>query len=128
MFVLYKYKLDIDTPTQHSRPMDWCADENDIDELIQKRLLADSADKNDYKPVNQPRAFTVSDKLSEGYVVADIPNFDPNSGPKFQDIQPQSIQYVRRYEKFDVSDWRQEHPENERKYCKFLDIVCRLKD
>ena len=127
MFLLYKFKRLGDRGADVDDPIDWSENENDV----YARFLQEIGDPNvtlDYIEVENPCAF--SQKLStykhnhkvEGYAIAELPNFDPSKVRAHLNPRVTSQDFVRRFDKFDLREWRKTD-NNERKLCDVLGIV-----
>ena len=95
----------------YGSPIDSCKNEADIDEMVKNHLQNSS---HDYIEAENPSDFAKMHHGQSGYVVVK------------DKLKPEgSADHLRRWDEFSLINWRK-NPDNERKLCELLGIVCRL--
>ncbi|MDE0644682.1 MAG: hypothetical protein OXH84_00370 [Gammaproteobacteria bacterium] len=115
MFVLFGYRKTDTLNTVYDGPLDQCDNESEIDNMVKKHLRKDSFD---YIKVDHPHMFSLGSVAYKykGFVVVE------------NKVMPNKIQgtdYLCRYDRFFLEDWRNSSSENEREFRKLTKIVCK---
>lgn len=130
MYVLFGYTRKSKMESTLSRPLDWCQNENDVFSMVLKRLSQTPEDEDYVECAGDPKHFPLktSDAESEpysGFVVADLPGFNTNVGAEYVNKSVNTKHFFRRFDRFDIGEWRKENKENERKFCKLTGVISR---
>lgn len=129
MFVLYRYEnlKRLGSEFKVGKPITWCEDENKAEDMFLDYLY-ETDQKDDYTESDNPTAFNTKTSdyggsKEEGYVIADLPRFNPNSGPDYVNTEVKPGNVVRRFDKFNLNKWRDESIEHEQKLCEITGMV-----
>lgn len=124
MYVLFKFEtIDRNAEKEEDKigyegPLTWFKmPEPGIGEnllgLFDRKLLEymkRSRDSGDYIGVKEAGELPIDeyDEWEEiyGYVLAQIPGFDPTNDPNWAEVRPKMGQWVKRWDEFELDEWR----------------------
>lgn len=130
MYVLFRYTRKSKLESTLSRPLDWCENESDVFSMVLKRLAQTPEDEDYSECAGDPTHFPLKTTDNEpghysGFVVADLPGFNVNVGEEYVNRSVKTKHFIRRYDRFDIKDWRKANKENEREFCKLTGVISR---